>query len=98
MAPWAKLRANFDGLAVFELDQAPNFFLHGRGRLRADYDRIELSDLEPEEGKVVIKYHYLEGFRAEPPARLVAVPVPDDPIGFLGIENPPRNLVLRFAP
>jgi len=98
MAPWAKLRASFAGLAVFELDRDPDFFLKGRGRVRADYDRIELNDLEAQEGKVVIKYHYLDGFRAEPPARVVAVPVPDDPIGFIGIENPPRNLVLRFAP
>jgi hypothetical protein len=97
-ATWVRPLANFGGLAVFEVDQTPNFFLHGRGRLRADFDRIELSDLQPVEGKVVIKYHYLEGFRAEPPAKLLAVPVPDDPIGFLGIENPPEKIVLRFDP
>jgi len=98
LAPWAALLARFNGLCVFGLEREPDFFFRGRGRLQADFDRITLSGLQPEEGKVVIKYHYLEGFRSEPPVKTFPVPVADDPVGFLGLEAPPENVVLSFKP
>lgn len=98
LAPAVFPAAEFGGLRVFVVKSTADFFWQGRGRVRADFDRIELEGLVPEDGRVVIKYHYLEGFRSRPAAQLVRVPVADDPIGFLGILNPPPQLELVYDP
>jgi hypothetical protein len=91
-------RANFNDIAVFEFAHEPDFFLKGRGTAEADYDRIRLSDLCPEEGEIIIKYHYDEGFKAEPEVELFRADVPDDPIGFIGIRHPGKELTLYYLP
>ncbi len=91
-------KAIFRDIAVFEFTYDPDFFLKGRGTTEADYDRIRLSDLCPEGNEVIIKYHYDPGFKAEPEAELFRADVPDDPIGFIGIRNPGKELILYYSP
>jgi hypothetical protein len=73
---------------VFKVSAPPGFFLRGRGRvLRVDYDLIELAELVPQEGLIVISYHWQDGLEAEPQVQLTAVRVGDDPVGFIAIKT-----------
>lgn len=55
----------------------------GRAQVRADYNRIEISEIEGEE--LVLRYHWMPGLRASPPVPVEHVPVPDDPVGFIRV-------------
>lgn len=94
--PLAKSMAKFDDIEVFEFDVEPNWFLLGTGELKADYDRIELKNLQPENGKVVLKMHWLDGFRPEPACKMFRYETGGDPIGFIGLLNPASEVVLEY--
>jgi len=95
---FARKRAQFQDLEVFEFDFLPSWFLRGKGKVvKMDYDQIHLSQLEPEDGVVVLKVHFLEGFSSFPPVKLFRYQRFPDPIGFLGLENPPKEVVLKYG-
>ncbi len=98
MSEFAKEKAGFGRIAVFEFNNEPDFFIRGRGKIRADYDRIELTGIKPDDNTVIIKYHYMEEFKAEPDAGIFRVDVPGDPIGFIGLRGPASEVTLHFAP
>lgn len=72
-------------LYFYEVKRQPNFFLVGSGRVKADYNRIEVTDAAP--GRVVLKYHWLETLKTDPPLPLRRFPVLNDPVGFIEVEN-----------
>jgi hypothetical protein len=85
---------------IFRVVRKPNYFAKGRGRVvRADYNRIELADLEPEQGELVLRYHWQDQFTADPPARLRRSEEPGDPVGFIRIliAEPMDRLTVRNA-
>jgi hypothetical protein len=90
--------AVFSHIKVFEFDYEQSFFLKGDGKIHTDYDRIELSGLRPDEDMIVIKYHYMEGFRTEPEAEIFRFDVPGDPVGYIGIRHPGPGLTLTYSP
>jgi len=95
---FARKLAEFVDLEVYEFDIKADWFLVGEGELKAmDYDKIELSQLKPEAGKVVLKVHYFEDFQAEPGVKIFCYQAGGDPVGFLGLENPPSELRLRYG-
>ena len=96
--PAAGVREDFGTLAVFTLARPHNFFLAGQGGVKADFDSLELSDLATANGRVVVSYHWVDGLRSEPPAKLVKVPAGDDPAGFIGIQDPPASLRIWLGP
>lgn len=82
---------------IFRIDREASYFAKGRGRVLAvDYNRIELANVEPEVGEVVLRYHWQEGFRSEPPLPLDRVSVPGDSVGFIRIKTaePLERLVI----
>lgn len=86
--------------SIFRMHREPSFFARGRGRVtRVDYNRLELADLEPESGRIVLRYHWQDGFRSEPPLRIERTAGPDDPVGFIGIatDRPVPRLVIENA-
>ena len=87
--------------AVYRLDRPHSYFLRGRGRVVAVApDRVELADVEPDaEGVAVLSLHWIDGWRADPPATLKPEPVPPDPVPFVRIESdrPIPRLVLRVG-
>ena len=91
-------RARFEDLEVFEFQSLSSWFLAGNGLMSADYDNIELKELKPENGVVVIKMHWLAGFKPEPECELFRVEVPGDPIGFIGLKKPAQEVLLRYEP
>jgi hypothetical protein len=91
--PFAKPVAELnDGGAgvLFALDRKPSFFLKGRGKwVQADWDRIALADVEPENGEVVISAHYQSNFRVAPVYVQVERDLDlDDPIPLIRLRLP----------
>lgn len=95
--PGAKDVANFGPIKVFTMEREHDFFLEGTGRIKARLDRIELDGLVTDAGRVVVSYHWVEGLRSASPAELVRVELGDDPVGFIGINNPPASVVISLA-
>jgi hypothetical protein len=74
--------------SIFRVHREPSFFARGRGRVtRVAYNRIELADLEPESGQLVLRYHWQDDFRSDPPVRIQRTVVTDDPVGFIGVQT-----------
>jgi hypothetical protein len=73
--------------AIYRIDRARSYFLKGKGRIVAvEPNRIELADVEPEGGSVVVSLHWLDTWRADPPLALRPEPMPPDPVDFVRIE------------
>lgn len=84
---------------LFRVRAPSSRFLTGSGRVVAtSLDRIELADLVPAEGRVVIRYHYDPLLRADPPVAIERVPIEGDPIGFVALQDPPPRVRLGFRP
>ncbi len=73
-------------------------FMVGRGRVAAKVNRLDLSDVEPENGIVVLRYRYHPAWRSDSGERVLRYPIPEDTKGFIALANPPRNLTLHFDP
>lgn len=96
--PFARPAARFEDLEVFEISPGSGWFLSGTGALKADYDRIELSGLKPENNIIVLKMHWLDGFKASPGCEIFRADAGGDPIGFLGLKNPAPEVLLEYEP
>lgn len=81
---------------VFQTTFEPSFFLRGSGKVEADYNKIRVTGAST--GSVIIKYHWLDTLRTDPPMKLTAVPVLNDPVGFIQVENGSvRNFLIYNA-
>ena len=87
--------ATFDRITFFSAKRSPDMFLKGRGRVRADFNRIEAEWDDPA-GEVVLKYRWDDRLAADPPVRLYPVDA-EEGIRFIGIEpGGARKCVIRF--
>ena len=92
-----RFRVRVDKFFVYEVDRDGTFFLRGRGRVEAGPDRIVLSDLQPDDGVVVLSYHWMRYLRADPAAELEQTFFLNDPVGFILLRNPPERLVISTS-
>ena len=83
---------------AYRVTTTPTRFLKGSGRINAAVNRLILSGLEPADGLVIIKYRYHPAWKAPPGVQVQRYRIPEDPVGFIAIRNPPRDIVLRFDP
>ena len=84
---------------VFRVPADPGRFLVGRGDVQAEVNRFDLSELQPENGIIVLRYRYHPGWEsADGSTEIERVHVPEDPAGFIGLRNPPEDLTLTFDP
>lgn len=73
------------------------YFAKGSGRVvAAAVNKLELADLTPDNGEVVLRYHYAAGMIAEPKVELEKVPVMGDPQGFIRLLSPPQHVVIKY--
>ncbi len=87
--------------AIYRVDRPRSYFLKGKGRIvSVGPNRVELADLEPEGGAVVVSLHWIDTWRSEPPLTLRPEPAPPDPVDFVRIELPGAvdHLVLTNVP
>jgi hypothetical protein len=73
-------------------------FLIGRGQVAAKVNRLNLSDIEAENGLVVLRYRFHPAWRASGGESILRYPIPEDIVGFIAVKNPGRNLTLHFDP
>jgi len=45
--------------------------------------------------EIILKYHYLEDFICKPNCKVEKYPIPNDPVGFIKVRNPPKNFVIE---
>jgi len=83
---------------VFSVRPSTGRFLIGEGKVKAAFNRLELSAVQPERGLVVLRYRYHPAWLASNGQRVEHYPVPEDPAGFIALRNPPAELVLKFSP
>jgi hypothetical protein len=83
---------------AFQISRSPGRFLVGAGHLRAKVNRIVLKELRSENGIVVIRYRYHPAWQTNNNIPVYQYPVPEDPMGFIALENPPKSVTLRFDP
>jgi hypothetical protein len=81
---------------LMKVNEPLTWFISGEGKVKAGFNRLELSDLKGDE--VILKYHWIEGLTASPPARIERVKMADDPIPFIKLVQPPARVVLRVGP
>lgn len=71
-----------------------DYFLEGSGVVEAwNYDYLELLNVQPENGRAVLSFHWGPTLRCEG-ARIVPVPTTFDPAPFIGLENPGSHIVI----
>ncbi|MEE9606671.1 MAG: hypothetical protein V3U03_02955 [Myxococcota bacterium] len=85
---------SYDRFTLYRFEVAPSYFLRGQGRIEVEGDRIRLRELVPEDGVIALKYHWLESMRTDPPRPVEPLFVLDDPVPFISVVDPPRELVI----
>jgi len=84
----------FDKFALYRIEIPPSYFLRGSGRAEVQGQRIVLRDVTPEDGVVAVKYHWLESLRTDPPRTIEPIYELDDPVPFISVKDPPRELTI----
>ncbi len=86
--------------ALFAVRRPHSFALKGRAQLvRADSRHLTFADVVPEDGGVVLSFHYQKGLRAFPSrVQVEREPDPNDPIPFirLRVSGPVARLTLTW--
>ncbi|WP_435010845.1 hypothetical protein P12x_002131 [Tundrisphaera lichenicola] len=84
--------------AIYRIERPHSYFLKGKGRIvEASPNRIELADVEPDGGAVVLSLHWLETWVTDPPLKVGPEPESPDPVDFVRIEVPgPTPRIVLF--
>jgi hypothetical protein len=80
---------------LMRINQPPNWFLAGEGEAKAEWNRIEGSNVRG--SGIILKYHWVKGLVSSPPMDIEAVKVLDDPIPFVKIPQPLPQFVLHIG-
>lgn len=84
--PRYTIRPDENAYHAYQVLQPSSFFQQGTGTIASvGLNRLVLENVQPEDGLVIVRYHWLETFATVPPLPLERIAVPDDPIGFIGI-------------
>ncbi|OGL42491.1 MAG: hypothetical protein A2042_09300 [Candidatus Schekmanbacteria bacterium GWA2_38_11] len=84
-----------DKFYIYAVKREPNFFVKGKGEISSGYNHLYLKNLS--KGDVIIKYHWLDTLKTKPERKVEKVDAMDDPIGFIKIHNPPREIEIYNA-
>lgn len=83
---------------AFQVPDSPTRFLVGKGSVKAKVNRLELTELVPENGLVVLRYRYHPAWQTTSGLTVQQYPVLEDPSGFIALRSPPHTVILRFDP
>jgi len=86
--------AEIDKFTIYQVKRKPSFFLKGEGKVKSDYNRLELNQIAAEDSEIIISYHFMKYLKTKPKRKLERVFLSDDPIGFIRIIDPPRSLTI----
>ncbi|NRA00819.1 MAG: hypothetical protein HRU01_30395 [Myxococcales bacterium] len=88
---------SYDKFTLFEVRGSPSYVMHGRANVEASPNRIALSKVATDDGVVMLKFHWLESLRTDPPREITPVMQLDDPVPFIQITDPPAEIVVYNA-
>jgi len=77
---------------IFKVECYSGWFVRGQGDILFDYDRIHLNKVSGKE--LVLKFHWLPGFKSSPPLEIKPVYLLDDPVPFIRVLNPSNFRVI----
>ena len=78
----------YDDLSTYRVQQPLSFFIAGSGRIEErGINRVVVADLK--DAEVIIKYHYVAGLTADPPARIEQYRLPGIPQPFVRLTDIP---------
>lgn len=95
MKDLVKFERRVGKVVLMKVTQPLNWFVEGNGTVHAEMNAIHCSNVSG--NPVILKYHWIEGLRADPPAQIESVTFLDDPIPFIKIIDPPPQFVLRVG-
>ena len=85
---------DIDKFTLYEVQRNPSFFIKGSGTVHSDYNRLELSNIIPVGGEIIIAYHWMKHLKTEPPTSMSKIMIGEDPVGFIKLINPPESIVI----
>ena len=91
----ATIEERIGPIYLMKINQPSSWFVAGDGKVRADFNRLELSELRGND--VVLKFHWIEGLTATPSTPIEPVKIADDPIPFIKLVHPPSHVILRVT-
>ena len=80
--------------SLYKVNRRPSFFIKGSGIAHAEMNRIELKNLAPKDGEVIISYHWMKYLKTDPPAAMEPTFFLHDPVGFIKLKNPPHSVLI----
>ncbi len=97
LAPLVTVADDQGPFRFYRVNRTPSAFERGSGRVSATWGEIDVSEVQPAEGEVVLRYHWAEGLTATPSARVEPVVLEDDPAPFVRVIAPPSSFRLRLG-
>ena len=85
---------SIDKFHICRVERNPTFFIKGSGIARASHNKINLEEINPAGGEIILSYHWMKYLKSDPPQRLERVLFLQDPIGFIKVKNPPSSLLI----
>ena len=93
--PYLEERAKKGNVVIYSVTQQHSYFLEGTGNVTGRrINRIDLNNVDGD--AVTLKYHYVSGLKTEPPLVIKPVLQSGDPIPFIKIFAPPRQLSIIY--
>ena len=83
-----------DKFYIYAVNRKCSYFIKGQGKIKADINRLELTDLKSEDGKIIISYRWMKYLRSNPEININKTTLLSDPGGFITLINPPERLVV----
>ncbi len=94
---WIHKDRDIDKFSVYTVDRTHSYILKGSGRARATYNEIILEQLEPDDGEIVLSFHYVETLTTDPLIPLASKNLGEDPIGFIVLKSPPERVRIYLS-
>jgi hypothetical protein len=91
--PGVTICDEFKHVRAYKIEKPLSYFVEGNGRIRErGHNNLVISELSGD--SVTLKYHFFEGMKSNPEAKLVPIKMMDDPVPFIKIINPPETIRL----
>jgi hypothetical protein len=89
-----ELKAHFGYLKLYALNRETNWALLGTAQVRAQPDRLEISNATPDSsGSLILSYHWISTLKST--AAIRPIMLEDDPVPFIAVDNAPTEFVIE---
>lgn len=77
---------------IYRVRHTADYVARGSGTVRADLNRIEVTNARPARGSqsILLKFHHISSLHCRPDCQVVKTEIPYDPAGFITVVGQPR--------